>query len=926
MRTRQIIVALAFLLISGLAAAQNGGIRGIVVNRYNSMPVKDAKVTVFHSGGDRFVYTGPDGAFLIEGLDAGMYRLTVEAADFFKTELNVNVAETVYDLMNVSIAPDIAMGGVDDGLFNELEVENEAGSGYEDVPSVLSASNDVFDNIAAYNFSSMRYLSRGYESGTSDIYINGIRMNDALNGYTPWSLFSGLNEATREKEVVRGLEISDYGIGGINGVTNVNAYASTVAKGYRFSVLTNSATYRLRLMATYATGEMDNGWAFALSVSTRQGGNDYVEGVFYNAFAYFAAAEKKIGDQHRFSLTFFGSPVQRGAQNGSTQEVYDLMGNNYYNSNWGYQNGKVRNARVRNNHEPVGIFNYEYTPFDDLKLSVALSYRFGRNGYSALDWYDAPDPRPDYYRYLPSYFDEDPSKMAWVREGWMTDNNVRHINWDRLYNVNRNSFFEEGDCSPIIAATSTRSKYVIEERRTDQNDVNANVMVTKSFGSLVKGTLGYNFRWNRTEYYKIIKDLLGGDYWLDVDQFAERDFGSGDSFQNNLLTPNRLVREGEKYGYDYYAHIRNHNLWTTWAFNLGRFNASIAGEIGYNTFWREGLVMKGLFPDNSLGDSERQKFLTYSTKLSLSYKFPGQNVLSANVGYVVDAPYFQESFLSPRTRNSVVSGLTTEKIFSADLNYSLKIGEFALRVSAFYTSIKDQTDLISFYDDIQRAFTNFSMTGIDQVNMGIEAGVRVPIYAGLSVDGAVSWGRYVYTSTPLVTQTVDNSDRVVLENAKVHWEGYRVPSTPQLAASIGLNWRGPNYLFAGIDLNYFDGMYISMNPVRRTDNATIGLDPSTPEGQAALTYMTRQEKFPHAFVLNANIGKSWYIQRKYLLGVSVNINNILNNTNIRTGGYEQMRLTANRDSDGNVVNYTPFDSRYFYLFGINYMVNVYFRF
>lgn len=929
MRIKSAVIAVLLLLSALPAMAQSGGVKGMVLDRSASRPVRDAKVTLF-TDREITVYTQEDGKFEITGLQDGMYRLEIAAEGYLTTRLNVRVQNgEVYDLMSVSVSPDIPMADLGDEMFADFEVEDESGSGYEDVPSVLSASRDVFDNIAAYSFSSMRFLNRGYESGTADIYINGIRFNDALSGYTPYSLFSGLNEATREKESVGGLSLSDYGVGGINGLTNVNAYASTVAKGYRFSVLTNSSTYRLRLMATYATGEMDNGWSFAVSASTRQGGNDYVTGVYYNAFAYFLAAEKNINDKHRFALTLFGSPVQRGAQNSSTQEVYDMLGNNYYNSNWGYQNGKVRNARVRNNHEPVLLFNYEFTPTYDLKVAAGVSWRFGRNGYSALDWYDAPDPRPDYYRYLPSYFDDDPNKYNWALEGWMTDDAVRHINWDRLYEVNRNSYFDEGvDYNPDIdAANTTRSKYILEERRTDQNDINANLQVIKQFGSFLKGSLGYNFRWNRTEYYKIVKDLLGGDYWLDVDQFAERDFGSGDSYQNNLLNPNHVVKEGEKYGYDYYAHIRNHKVWTTWDLTLGGFQATLGGEVGYNTFWREGLVQKGLFPDNSLGASEKQNFLTYTAKLGLAYRFSGQNMIYANVAYMTEAPYFDEAFLSPRTRNSVVSGLTTEKIFSADINYSLRTGNgFALRVTGFLTDIKDQTDLISFYDDLSRAYTNFSMTGIDQRNIGVEVGLKVPIYAGLAFEGALSYGRYVYTSDPYVTQTVDNSERVVLDNERVYWNGYRVARTPQLASSVGLTWSGPNYLFAGIDLNFFDGMYISMNPLRRTDYAVQGMDLTTEEGYAAMRNMTDQERFPHAFVLNANIGKSWRLAGKYLLGVSANINNILNNKNIKTGGYEQMRLSRNQDDSGNILNYSPFDSKYFYLHGINYMINVYFRF
>lgn len=919
------LLVLAVLLLPLSLSAQEGGIRGTVINRVTKEPVKNAKVVLVSVSGDRFVYTGTDGVFLFPDLADGVYRVLVQAADFQDTELNVKVEGAVKDLMRVSLAPDLLTGMADDA-FLEFDSENEAG--YEDIPSVLASTKDVYENIAGYKFSAARFLNRGYESGTADVYLNGIRFNDALTGYTPWSLWSGLNEATREKEIVTGLAASDYGVGGINGLTNINAYASSVRKGYRFSVLTSSGQYRLRLMATYSSGLMDNGWAYAFSVSTRQGGNDYVDGVFYNSWAYYAGVEKRFGDAHRLALTLFGSPTVRGAQGASTQEVYDLLDNPYYNPNWGYQNGKIRNSRVRNNHEPVAVLNYEFTPGHDTKLALGLSYRMGRNGYSRLDWYDAPDPRPDYYRNLPSYYDDDPWKAAWVREGWLTDDRIRHVNWDRMYEVNANSYFSGDETYSLpVSSTTRRSKYVVEEARTDQDDVNANLTFSHRFGSVFRLGAGYAFRWNRTEYYKVIQDLLGGDYWLDVDQFAERDFGTGgDLNQNDLNHPNRLVKEGDKYGYDYFAHVRTHRGWATGNLVLGRFEAVLGAEAGYQTFWREGLYRKGLFPDNSFGESERKGFFTYTGKLGLNYKFEGQQMVYANIGVAEQAPYFQESFLSPRTRNSFVPHLTTEKIFSADLNYSLKIGEFALRATAFYTTVRDQTDLISFYDDIQRAYTNFAMSGIDQRNMGMELGVKVPLTAGFSLQGALSYGEYIYTSTPFVTQTIDNSDKIVLQDAKVYWEGYKVPSTPQLAANLGLHFRSRNYLFASLDVSYFDGMYLSMNPLRRTDYANAGFDLDTPEGYAQMRAMTDQERLTPGFIVNANFGKSWYIQRKYNLGVSVDIKNLLNNTGFRTGGYEQMRLSANRDAAGNVLNYTAFDSKYFYMFGLTYMVNLYFRF
>jgi hypothetical protein len=41
------------------------------------------------------------------------------------------------------------------------------------------------------------------------------------------------------------------------------------------------------------------------------------------------------------------------------------------------------------------MINYYFEPEKGLNLNASVAYRFGSNGYSALDWYDAPDPRPD---------------------------------------------------------------------------------------------------------------------------------------------------------------------------------------------------------------------------------------------------------------------------------------------------------------------------------------------------------------------------------------------------------------------------------------------------------------------------------------------------------------------------------------------------
>lgn len=964
---KKYLLSISALILSVAMSAQNptGGVKGVVVDR-SSKTALDGAVLKLYSGTQEIatVRTGADGSFYIPDLKDGMYDLVIENSNYLQSKVNVTVNDGyVKNMFKLSLTPVHKVGEVDDASFTELDLDD---SGYQDSPTILFGQNDVFNNIAGYNFSSVRFRVRGYSSESQDVYMAGVRMNDAITGYTPYSLWSGLNEAVRSKESVNGSEISDYGFGGYNGLTNIDPMASKVRTGWRGSVLTNSALYRLRLMMTYSSGELDNGWSYAFSASARLGGNDWIKGVYYRSFGYYGSVEKKFGEEHKLGLTFMAAPGQRGAQNGSTQEVYDLMGDNMYNSNWGYYNGKVRNARVKKTHEPIAILKYDFTPESKkLKASATVLYRFGKNGYTALDWYDAPDPRPDYYRNLPSYFFMDNtdynrlnySKYMWAKEQWEQDiPSITHINWDRLYAVNAMNSTADGN----------RSKYVIEERRTDQQDLNFAANAKWSPVNCFTLAGGLSYKWNRTEYYKILDDLLGGDYYVNIDQFAERDYASSVTMYQNDLDyylkngKAQTLKQGDKYGYDYYANVRRAEAWVSGKFSKFGLDVALAGRIGYTKYWREGLLRKGLFPGldangqpmtyegkvittydpitgdaiTSLGKSEVKDFLTGAAKLNVSYVIPGGHRVYANAAFIADAPNFNQAFISPRTRNSIVPNLKTNKTLTADLNYAYSNSGYDVRVTGYYTAIKDQSKVMSFYDDAQNSFTNFAMSGIDQRHIGLELGFKVPLpVPNLALQGVVSYGQFVYTSNPKMYQTYDNSAAIVEDTYGVtipYWKSHPtadgktvkhyVSGTPQLATSLGLSWN-KNYWFVDADVDYFDFAYLDMNPLYRTDMATSGPDKTVTPTE--IEYMAAQEKFKGAVLVNASVGKSWYIKRNYQLGFSLQVKNILNTTNLRTGGYEQTRLVDNTVSK---ERYYRFDSKYFYMSGINYMLNIYFRF
>ena len=916
----KILLILVLSVTTLTAFAQDGGVRGRVVSRAGRVALDGVKVTM--TPGDVTVMSDERGNFLIENVPAGEYSLQFETPEFEPLSIAVRVGSQVRDINAVVLVPDVPRQMIDDAVFAEFDSDTAADG--QSLPSSLSSSKDVFNNIASYKFSEMRFNVRGYDSQYSSIYLNGIRFNDAMTGYGPWSLWSGLNDATRNQENTAGLRSSGYGIDGIGGTTNVNARASQMRKGFRASVVNGNSMYRFRAMVSYASGLLDNGWSYAFSFSTRQGGNSYVDGVYYNAFGYFAAVEKQFGQRHRLALTLLGAPTERGAQQAATQEAYDLVGNNYYNPNWGWQDGKKRNARVRNNHEPIVMLNYTFDISDRSKLELATALRFGKNGYSALTWQNGPDPRPDYYRYLPSYFALDKNYVgaAWQQVYWQANyRDIRHFDWEQMYQTNYN---QNDPLDEQIYGPGRRSNYMVEERHTDQLDWNLAAQISRIYKDNSRLTAGANVRINRTWYYDEVKDLLGGDYYVDVDKFAQRDFGDPIMAQNDMDYYNqyghaRAVREGDKFSYNYKAHLRSGGVWATYATRFGGFGMKLGAEIGGLSMWREGLWRKGLFPDNSKGKSEKLEYFVYKAKGNFDYVINANHTFELNAVAMQNAPAFQSAFVSPRTRNSVTPGLTTEKVYGIDASYNLRYGDYKLRVSGYYTKVNDRSKVISFYDDVLKTYTNFALSGIDEQYFGLEVAASIPIYNGLSLNGAISWGQYTYTSNPNYVQIADNSAEP-LNSGTVYWKDMRVESTPQTAMNIGLSYRGPHNIYASIDLNYYNNMYLSMNPLYRTDEVLL---PTMTDEQ--IRELRSQEKFDSAYTLSASIGKNFYIQRRYTLGFSLQVNNILNNQNIKTGGYEQMRVQGIKTGK-EITSYQKFAPKYFYLFGTTYYLNVYFRF
>jgi len=806
-------------------------------------------------------------------------------------------------------------------------LENEQQS--QDISGLLQSSRDVYVNQAGFNFSAARYRLRGYSSENTRLFFNGIPVNDPENGWTIWSYWGGLNDVTRYPENSFGISNSAANFGSIGAYSYISALPSVKNTGTRVSYAATNRSYRNRAMYTYNSGLNNKGWGFLISGSSRWSDEGYVPGTYYSAGSYLLSIEKKINNKHTVNLMGFGAPTVQGRQGIAVQETYELTGENFYNPYWGYQTQndgtqKKRNARSRNNHKPYITLGHYWNISEKLNIQSNFYAITGRTANTNLNWFNANDPRPDYYKYLPSYFlnnqgtldgnqiIENQQEYNKVLEGWQTnDPNTTQLNWDLLYNANYNNLYtqnniggEEGN-----SFTAKRSKYIVEEYRLDPRHYGFN-----SFGKLtINENSDLNFGLGISNYksknFRLMNDLLGGDYWVDIDQFALRDFDDPNQAQNDLQNPNKIIKVGDVFGYNYDIHVNKNEIFSTYSFNKNRVESFFGINFSTTTFWREGKMQNGRFPDNSLGKSEKQTFLNYGAKFGFLYKITGRHLLSINGMYKTEAPYVRNAYVSPRTRDQLVPNLSSTEIISGDINYNVRLPFLKARLTGFFTQINNQTWARSFYHDEYRTFVNYMMTNVDQTFMGIEFGFESNITSTLQFTGAFTVGDYLYKSRPVATITRDNSQEVIALDKVIYLKNFKIGGMPQQASSLGLKYNSPKYWYAGINFNYFTDIYLSPNPDRRTAEALAGYGEEYPY----VNEIIDQTKLKNGNAMNLFVGKSWkFYKNNSYLRLGLNVNNLLDNTKFKTGGFEQLRYDAS--------NIQRFPNKYGYMYGRTYFL------
>ena len=915
-----------FLLLAFFATlpmlAQQAGVRGVVVDAKSGQPVAGATVMLDNQG--NAATTGSDGAFIIDDAFAGSDQLLVLAYGYKDWETAVTIVGTmVENLGTIRIEPvsfESAQAleyrnSVSDLALTESQLEDEEGNTQE-VALLSGATDNPFYQAASYTFSTARFRIRGYENQKTETYINSIPFNDGVRFSFNYSMTGGLNQAFKNKTIGMGLDDNNYGFGGIGGANNIKTFAADYAPGTRVSLAYTNGNYRWRGMVTHSTGLNKHGWAMTVSAVARYADEGVYPGSFYNSVGYFLALQKVFNPQHSLSLTTFGAPTKRAANSAIFAEAGRLI-NNMYSPDWGWQDGKKRNSKVVESFDPTAILNWLWKPSDGTTLNTGFAYHKSFYSKAALNWYKAADPRPEYYRYLPSFYTDDAVTRAFYTDLWASEDDLTQIQWDDMYQANylNNLTMDQ-------TGVEQGSTYILEKRHSNQSSFTLSSVLNKRFSNQLSMQTGASANYTVSSYYKTIKDLLGGRFWLDVDNFSERDFPDNPELsQNDLNNPDRKVLEGDRFGYDYNILTLKTELWHQWVLNLAKWElfASVKGD--YFQFQRDGKMRNGRSPENSYGKGDMHRFLTYAAKGGITFKLDGRNSFTGHAFYGTEAPRPYDAYISSRTKDDVID-LKVEKIFSADLSYAMSYRNFKSIVTAFFTDQRDNTERSAFYDDTYSSFMNYALTGIHKQYKGVEVGMSYKLSSSLTVSGAANIGRYQYKNNPYGVRSIENGSLPDVSR-QVFIKNYYVSGTPQECYSLAFNWAGPHMWFFELNGAWMNRSYVSMAYTRHEAMADLFYKA---EDEADLTRlikeMSAQEKLNEALVINASIGHVIYINRSASFNINLNLNNILDNKNIQTGGYQQGR-TDTKDVT-NTLNKYP--SKFYYAQGFKMFLNLGLRF
>jgi hypothetical protein len=831
-------LALIILFIPFFSFSQTSEVTVIVSDFATKTSVPFAKVKL----SDKIKGTTNDqGVLILTDVPYGEYTMSVIMDDTLITKIKVNtpklrfpvsLGETL-ELEEVQVISGAVIGRrtpVPVTRISPKKIQEELGS--RDIPMLLNATPGVYATQQGGGDGDARITVRGFDQRNVGVMIDGVPVNDMENGAVYWSNWFGLDAITSNIQVQRGLGATKLAMPSIGGTINImtsgvgNRKGTTIKQEYGTGNL-------MRSTISYNSGMMKNGFGVTLSGSYKQG-DGWVDGTPTQGAFLYAKVQKKMKN-HLLSLSAFMAPQRHGQRSFNQRIQYwdstDAYDNGVpvdqsqiynrgirYNEHWGYVSNNSNLTTVKGNdgrtilNERLNYYNKPQITLKDFwqvnkKLSVSnLVYAsIGRGGGTKLSNYGAA-PR--------------------ALDGT--------IDWDEIIKNNQyTSFF--GQISPNIdanySATELKSNQVLTASVNNHFWVGYLGQVNYKMSEEWSFSGGLDYRNYKGTHYREIKDLLGGDYYINpsdlnatssMKRVGDKIADAGKPYEDYR---DGFVQWAGVFGQAEYTGTR----WTAFINLSGVYN----GYKGVDYFQKKVLEVGDttlrigandvIQYNGQTYDAQSEGLKDYATdwkwipggtfKAGASYILTEKSTVFVNAGYLSRTPMFTS--VVNNNENQFFKEIKNERILALEAGYSYTSKFFGLNLNGYATNWKNKPfpNGLAIPDPLDPTSTiRINVNGMDAIHYGAELDLAYNISKKLSAELMLSYGDWRWNSSQTIILPEYDSLNVTFDAKGIH-----VGDAPQSTYSGALRYEPFKNFFVKAQYMYFDRYYAQFNPFNLKD-------------------------------------------------------------------------------------------------------------
>jgi outer membrane cobalamin receptor len=646
---------------------------------------------------------------------------------------------------------------------------------------MLNSTPGVYATRAGGAFGDSRINVRGFDSKNTAVLINGIPVNDMENGRVFWSNWSGLTDVVSAMQVQRGLGASKLAISSVGGTINVLTKSTDLTKGGKIAATVGNDGY-MKTVASYNTGEMENGSALSLLFS-RVEGDGYVNGTMFEGYNYFMGyGWESDDDKHNIQVIVTGAPQVHNQRTSSFYNMADAADYEKYgiryNYNHGYLNGQEFNWRRNFYHKPIASVNWEYKINESTNLSASAYYSVGRGGGTGdigrLGGNYASSSR---------FRNELTGEVEW--DQIVGSNSGQGGNWSGGYSYNNNidaatGLYIVNDQDERVDGVK-RNGFVRRASVNSHNFVGSLVNLNKKLSDKLTLDFGVDLRTYRGIHYRRLDNLLGADGYRDFDNV---NYSGGSAVRTttygsdigDLWNVFKDTDNEEKIDYHNDGFVRWSGVFGQLEYSNDDLSVFVQGAVSNQGFQREEFFNE--IPGNQKTDWKN--ISGGNIKGGANYNIDAKSNVYVNAGTYSKQPNFDAVYIN--YGNNLNPDLRNEEVVGLEAGYGYRSSNFNFNVNIYKTTWKDR-----FLRDgvrVDGVNGNANYYGIEQVHTGIEFDGVYEISPFVKVEGMLTLGNYEYGGD--VTADVFDSSNTLLGSSVIYLDGVKVGDAAQTTSRVNL--------------------------------------------------------------------------------------------------------------------------------------------